>query len=155
MPRTFTCHHCGAVTTINPRINRKQKYCSSRACQNARKRASDRRLCPTIKGKALQKQRNKHWREKRPAHVYQKEYRELHPEYVDRNREQQKGRNRKRQKDPASMIVKTDALLLQPLHDGLYAGFKVKNGKIVKTDAFMLQMQLQQGAEASPLINPG
>jgi hypothetical protein len=53
------------------------------------------------------------------------------------------------------MIVKTDALLLQPLYDGLYAGFKVKNGKIVKTDAFMLQMQLQQGAEASPLINPG
>jgi hypothetical protein len=84
-----------------------------------------------------------------------KEYRELHPEYVDRNREQQKERNKKRQKDPVSMIVKTDALLLQPLYDGLYAGFKVKNGKIVKTDAFMLQMQLQQGAEASPLINPG
>ena len=36
------------------------------------------------------------------------------------------------------MIVKTDALFMQPLYDGIYAGFKVKRGKIVKTDAFML-----------------
>lgn len=117
-------------------------------CQNARKRAFDKKVDPTPKGRMLRKQRNKRWREKSPAHVYQRSYRNLHSEYVFSNRQKQKKRNKKRQMESPSMIVKTDALFLQPLYDGLYAGFKVKKGKIVKTDAFMLQMQLQQGLDA-------
>jgi hypothetical protein len=148
MPRTFTCRYCGKITTTNPRLKIKQKYCSSEICQNARKRAFDKKVGPTPKGKLLRKQRNKRWREKSPAHEYQNSYRNLHPEYEARNRQKQKIRNKKRQKESSSMIVKTDALFLQPLHTGLYAGFKGKKGKIVKTDAFMLQMQLQQGIEA-------
>jgi hypothetical protein len=38
------------------------------------------------------------------------------------------------------MIVKTYALSPQPLQDGLYRGFEVKNGKIDKTYALMAQM---------------
>lgn len=148
MPCTFTCRHCGKVTTSNPRLKKKQKYCSLEGCQNARKRAFDKKVDPTPKGRMLRKQRNKRWREKSPAHVYQRSYRNLHSEYVFSNRQKQKKRNKKRQMESPSMIVKTDALFLQPLYDGLYAGFKVKKGKIVKTDAFMLQMQLQQGLDA-------
>lgn len=148
MPCTFTCRHCGKVTTSNPRFKKKQKYCSLEGCQNARKRAFDKKVDPTPKGRMLRKQRNKRWREKSPAHVYQRSYRNLHSEYVFSNRQKQKKRNKKRQMESPSMIVKTDALFLQPLYDGLYAGFKVKKGKIVKTDAFMLQMQLQQGLDA-------
>jgi len=146
MPQTFTCAHCGKTFPANPRV-KKQKYCTALPCQNARKRKSDRKTSRTSKGKLLHKNRNKRWRDTYPAHAYQHEYRKEHPEYVKRNRELQRERNKKRRKGLSSMIVKTDALLLQPIRNGAYMGFKVKQGKIVKTDTFMLQMQIQQGIE--------
>ena len=154
MSRTFTCCHCGKIAPLNPRIKR-QKYCSSLACQNARKRIFDRRTTPSSKFKLLHRKRNKRWRDAYPAHEYQKEYRDAHPEYVKRNRELQRNRNKKRQKEQGSMIVKTDTLLLQPLQDGVYMGFKIKNGKIVKTDTLLLQMQAQNGVDAFSRLNPG
>ena len=154
MSRTFTCLGCGKTLPRNPRL-KKQKYCSCFACQNARKRLFDRKINPTSKGKLMQKGRNKRWRERRPAHEYQRQYRFDHSAYVKHNMEQQRLRNKKRQKESGSMIVKTDTLLLQPLCDGFYAGFKVKNGKIVKTDTLMLQIQAQTGLKAFSQLNPG
>ena len=55
--------------------------------------------------------RNKRWRDSHPAHKYQKKYRESHREYVKRNVEQQRLRNKKRQKESGSMIVKTDTFV--------------------------------------------
>ena len=153
MPRTFTCLHCGKNQPRNPRL-KKQKYCSALACQNARKRLFDKKTCATSKYKLLQKARNRRWHEQHPAHEYQKGYRLDHPEYVKCNREQQLERNKKRKKGQTPMIVKTDALLLHPLCDGLYAGFRVKNGKIVKTDTLMLQMQVQTDVKAISRLNP-
>jgi hypothetical protein len=153
MPRTFTCLQCGKIQPHNPR-QKKQKYCSALACQNARKRLFDKKTCSTSNYKLLQKGRNKRWREQRPAHEYQKGYRLDHPEYVKRNREMQMERNNRRQKESVPMIVKTDALLLRPLYDGVYAGFKVKNGKIVKTDTLMLQMQVQTDVKAFSRLTP-
>jgi hypothetical protein len=46
------------------------------------------------------------------------------------------------------MIVKTYALSPQPLQDGLYRGFEVKSGKIVKTYALLSQMQVQSAMQA-------
>ena len=154
MPRTITCHHCGKIAPLNPRIKR-QKYCSSLVCQNARKRLFDRSSCSSTKFKLLQQKRNKRWRDAYPAHEYQRRYRDAHPEYVKRNVELQRERSKKRQKESGQMIVKTDALLLQPLRDGVYMGFKVKKGKIVKTDALLLQMQAQTSVEAFSQLNPG
>ena len=154
MPRTFTCFHCGKIAPLNPRIKR-QKYCSSLACQNARKRLFDRRTTPSPKCKLLQQKRNKRWRAGYPAHKYQRHYREAHPEYVKRNVELQRERNKKRQKETGQMIVKTDALLLQPLRDGVYMSFKVKKGKIVKTDTLLLQMQAQTDVDTFSRLNPG
>ena len=154
MLRTFTCCHCGKVLPRNPRI-KKQKYCCSLSCQNARKRLFDRRTYPGSRGKLLQQNRNKRWRAAYPAHEYQKRYRNAHPGYVKRNRELQLKRNKKRYKERGSMIVKTDTLLLQPIRDGLYMGFKVNNGKIVKTDTLLLQMQAQTGVDAFSRLNPG
>jgi hypothetical protein len=51
------------------------------------------------------------------------------------------------------MIVKTYALSLQPLQDGLYRGLEVKNGKIVKTYTLLSQMQVQAAVEAFSLRN--
>ena len=96
----------------------------------------------------MRQARNKRWRDTFPAHEYQKEYRENHSDYVQRNRELQKERNKNRQKDLTPMIVKTYALSPQPLQDGVYTGFEVENGKIVKTYALMAQMQTQSNLEA-------
>ncbi len=143
MPRTFTCHHCGKFFPCNPRI-KKQKYCSSVACQNARRNTSN-KAKKNDESRKMRKLRNKRWRDNYPAHRYQAQYRVFHPEYVKRNGELQRERNKKRQKDAPSMIVKTYALSPQPLRDGAYMGFEVKKGKIVKTYAYMSVMQQQQG----------
>ena len=144
----ITCLHCGKPVPCNARI-KKQKYCSSRLCQNARRRSSSKKgsFRPTER-RFLRKARNKRWRNTRPGHEYQKQYRANHPEYVKRNREQQKERNKKRLNDPSSMIVKTYALLTHPAHDGMYPAFDVKNGKIVKTYTLLSQMQVQAAVDA-------
>lgn len=79
------------------------------------------------------------WRKGYPCHRYQREYRESHPRYVNRNRELQKERNKGRKREAVSMIVKTDALLLQPRKDGAYMLSKVKKKWIVNRNALSLQ----------------
>ena len=103
----------------------------------------------------MRQTRNKRWRDTRPAYTYQADYRDRHPGYVKRNRDLQRKRNKKRQKEPASMIVKTYVLSPQPLRDGVYTGFEVKNKKIVKTYALMLQQQAQASMKATSYLNPG
>jgi len=147
MPGFFTCRHCGKTLSRTPQ-SKKQKYCSSKVCQNARKRIHEGNRDRTAAGKLLKKGRNKRWRDKAPAHTYQDKYRKSHPAYKESNREQQKLRKKRHQESPGPKIVKTDALLLQPLYDGAYKAFKVKSQKIVKTDTLMLQMQSQKGIDA-------
>jgi len=155
MPRTFTCQHCGKIMPHNPRL-KKQNYCSSRTCQNARRMTTNITKAKNNKrSRSLRQSRNKRWRDASPAHEYQKQYRETHPEYVERNRELQKDRNNKREKGHSPMIVKTYALSSQPLRDGAYMGFEVKKGKIVKTYAYMDQWQAHHGLAAFSRINPG
>ena len=79
------------------------------------------------------------WRSKYPAYQYQRDYRKTHPEYVMHNRDLQRERNRKRQRDHSTMIVKTHALLLQPREDGVYTLSKVKKNLIVNRNALSLQ----------------
>ena len=142
---TFYCHHCGELVPRNPRI-KKQKFCSSRICQNARRYTTNKaRANKSSECINLRKSRNKRWRDNYPAHEYQKEYRKNHPEYIKRNRELQKVRNNNRKPEPPKMIVKTYALSPQPLQDGLYRGFEVKGEKIVKTYALMAQMHALSG----------
>lgn len=148
MMSTITCPHCGKSVPCNPRI-KKQKYCSSRLCQNTRRRLSGKKgYSSASECRFLRKARNKRWRDARPGHEYQKQYRATHPAYVKRNREQQKERNKKRKPEPSSMIVKTYALLPHPAHDVLFPAFDVKNGKIVKTYTLLSQMQVQAAVEA-------
>ncbi len=155
MPRTFTCLHCGKIQPRNPRL-KKQSYCSSRTCQNARRMRTNITKAKTSKrSRSLRQSRNNRWRETYPAHEYQKQYRETHPDYVERNRELQKDRNNKREKEQSPMIVKTYALSPQPLRDGAYMGFEIRKGKIVKTYAYMTHGQTQRGLSAFSRINPG
>lgn len=155
MISTFICQHCSHACQCNPRI-KNQKYCSSKACQNARRNLTNKtRASRSSACRSLRQARNKRWRDKFPAYEYQKKYREDHPDYVQRNRDLQNKRNKSRINNPAPMIVKTYALSPRPLQDGVYTSFEVKSGKIVKTYALMSQMQVQSNLEAIYPPNPG
>lgn len=147
---TFRCKHCGRIVARNPRIKSGQRYCRLPGCQAARKNAW--RLDKNQKDEGYRKKRsasNKRWRNHHPAHSYHQKYRETHPEYVSKNREKQQKRNEKR-KDlhGSAKIVKTDALSLERLiNPGFYALSPCKetsDGKIVKSDALMVQLSLIQ-----------
>ena len=126
MPQTFTCQHCGKIKPRNPRL-KEQNYCSEKECQRVRMRFWKKEQYH--KRKSYRKKHldvQQHWRDHRPAHEYQREYRQDHPGYVKRNRELQLERNKKRQKELGPMIVNGNALSLQPSIDGSYMLFKAK-----------------------------
>jgi len=138
----ITCLHCGKEVPRTPRL-KNQKYCCAKDCQQARMR--------TWKNRQYKKKSNYHkkslasqkvWRSKYPAYQYQREYRETHPEYVKRNRDQQKERNKNRQKDHSTMIVKTHSLLFQPREDGVYTLSRIKKNMIVNRNALSLQSSI-------------
>lgn len=137
---TFSCRHCGNILPRNPRLKNKQKYCSERECQKARMRLWKQQQYannPAYRKKS--KERQEIWRKNYPSNQYQKRYRERHPGYVNCNRELQKERNKKRITEAVSMVVKTDALVLQPRDDGAYLLSKVKKNMIVNRNALSLQ----------------
>jgi endogenous inhibitor of DNA gyrase (YacG/DUF329 family) len=136
---TFTCQYCGKLVPRNPRI-KNQKYCCAKECQQARMRSwKNRQYKKNSKYHKRSLAGQKVWRSKYPAYQYQRDYRKTHPEYVIRNRDLQRERNRKRQRDHSTMIVKTHALLLQPREDGVYTLSKVKKNLIVNRNALSLQ----------------
>ncbi|MDA3834093.1 MAG: hypothetical protein PF495_11920 [Spirochaetales bacterium] len=113
MKSNFICLHCRGTFFCNPRV-KSQKYCNAKECRRASRRSWKKKNRATNKSyrqQCLQHQRV--WREQRPAHEYQKQYRASHPDYVKRNRELQRERNIKRQNDPSSMIVKRNTFMVR------------------------------------------
>lgn len=151
MPGTFTCRHCGKTLPRNPRLkkNKKQSYCNAPECKQAKKSARKKeryQTDPSYRQRHLDQQ--KLWRSNRPAYEYQNQYRESHPDYVDRNRELQSKRNCKRKKGTTPMIVNGTPLSPQASNDRTYAIISVKRGKIVNGTPFLAQMQILTGKEA-------
>lgn len=140
MSRTFTCLHCGNHAPLNPRLKNKQQYCSTNECQKARMRIWKHKQYKN--DQAYRKKCKEHqanWRKGYPSDQYQRVYREKHPPYVKRNRELQRERNKKRKKECAGMIVKTEAIILHPRDDGGYLLSKVKKNMIVNRNALSTQ----------------
>lgn len=149
MISTFTCLHCCCTYPCHPCV-KDQKYCSAKECRKASRRAWKKKNRATNKSYRQQcLNHQKRWRENRPAHQYQREYRESHSDYESRNRELQLDRNKKRQKEQDPMIVKRNTLSIQPNVDGAsggtYALMQVENGKIVKRNTLMVRMQVLSG----------
>ena len=118
MPKYFYCKHCRKRKLKNPRLKVKQSYCGSGACQQARKNKWEREKLK--KDHVYRKYRNgvkAKWRKTRPDDVYQRNYRESHPGYEQKNLELQKSRNfgvkmcQTCSTNPN--IVKTDALIVE------------------------------------------
>jgi len=156
MISTFICRQCGQELPRNPRI-KEQKYCSEKICQQTRMRLwKGERYTnnPDYRQKCLDDQ--KLWRKNRPAHQYQRDYREGHPRYVERNRKLQGKRTAKRQKsprEPARKIVNRNAIFTQPSNGNLFALMQVINGKIVNRNAIMVKMHLLSEKEMIMAIN--
>ena len=150
MARMFRCKHCGRLVKRNPRIKSFQQYCGQAECQGARKNAWRREKNENDEGyRTKRRVSNKRWRDQHQAHSYHKRYRETHPEYAAQNRQMQQKRNEKRKVDDRLVeIVKSDALSSERLiNTGLYSLSPCKensDGKIVKSDALMVQLLLIQ-----------
>ena len=139
MVSTFICHHCGREVPHNPRIKKKQKYCSEEDCQRARIRFWKKRQYSnddSYRKKCLDGQ--KVWRKHYPSDQYQRAYREKHPDYVKHNREKQRERNKRFRGGVKERVVKTDAILLRQGSDGNYTLTKINRKKIVNRNALSL-----------------
>jgi len=143
MQETFVCEHCGKLKPINPKLKGNQRYCGAPECQRARKRQWQRhKMATDPQYRASHRESQKKWRQSYPAHLYQRQYRQQHPEYVERNRQLQRLRNQKRRQNKASdVIVKMDALT----HDNsalyLMAPLQMDaSPKIVKMDPLIVQL---------------
>ncbi len=106
------CKHCGRSFILTSR-HPNQKYCSQKECQRVRKTDWQRRkLAGDEDYRINQADCRANWASQHPG--YWKQYREKHPEYVQRNKEKQLKRNRiNRERPPlmaiASNIAKMDA----------------------------------------------
>jgi len=149
--RTLVCRHCGKKVLRNKKLKHlNQHYCGAKACQTARKLRFEREKYQANSSFRSEKLLRARERKKTLADQgdllassrYQHNYRASHPDYVNKNRDQQRARNaRKAGKTPgATNIVNPDALMLQkPDSETVYAMIAVDYKNIVNPDAFMLQ----------------
>jgi hypothetical protein len=150
MQKTIKCKNCGQEKPANIRLKGTQKYCGAVECQRARKAAWQKeKMAKDADYRASQHECVKQWREKRPPHQYQKQYRQDHPEYVSDNRNKQRIRNQKRRAQTThEKIVKMDALQKQLEKSEIYIMTPYKmdtSKKIVKMDTLLVQLQAFQG----------
>jgi hypothetical protein len=150
MATTFICKCCRKRVKKDPHIKSGQQYCGLKSCQQLRKNSweRDKIICDVIyceKRKASKKR----WREKPRGYLFQRRYREMHPDYVTVNRKNQAKKGQKDEVfDTGDQIVKTDALSPERLiPTGVYIltpyradMSKKASGKIVKTDALIVQL---------------
>jgi len=162
MATTFVCKCCGKRVKKDPHIRSGQQYCGLESCQQSRKNSWERNkianndiYCDKRKASKMR------WREQR-GYLYQRKYRETHPDYVTVNRENQAKRRQKEEVfDTVEQIVKTDALSPERLiPTGVYIltpyradESKKASGKIVKTDALIVQLSGIQYNTAHFLAN--
>ncbi len=149
MRHTFICLHCGGIFRCNPCLKKPQKYCSAKQCQQARRSTRKKERYnkdPVYRKKNLEDQKAR--RKRLRSDQYMQKYRESHHNYVRRNCELQKERNKNRHNAQVPMIVNGTSLLTQPSDDVVYAIFKIKQDEmIVNGTSFMAQMQIISGKE--------
>ena len=118
----------------------KQHYCSTPDCQKVRRRRwqqHKRKHDPDYRENQARAQRQ--WQQLHPD--YWRTYRQGHPDYAARNRNQQRQRNHKRRPPQFLEIAKMDAS--RPASDpisGTYWLVPVSSEGIAKMDAYMVEL---------------
>jgi hypothetical protein len=139
------CVGCGCLFV--PRRNvPQQRYCSKRACQRTRRRGWQRHKLKTDADyRADQAAAQRRWCERHRD--YWRRYRQNHPAYAERNREQQRARNRRRCSMGAgpspSGIANMDAYRSQTsVRSGTYRLVPVTAEGVAKMDAYVVEMHV-------------
>lgn len=116
MKSTRLCLACGIAFVPLLHVPR-QRYCSSKACQRARRRDWQKnRLRTDIDYRDNQARAQAQWRAGHSS--YWREYRATHPAYRQRNRSMQRMRNARRRFKPIANMDVTKSP--QPLASGFY-----------------------------------
>lgn len=141
------CRHCQSPFRPHQKVPG-QRFCSSNTCQKARHRIwQKQKLKNDPDYKKNQREAQKTWRVKNPD--YWRNYRNKHPDYVERNNSLQKIRNTKSRYDLSThpkeslMIAKMDELIRQSeLIPGYYMLYPVVTGKIAKMDEMLVRIEV-------------
>lgn len=130
------CVTCGEPFQPRPQVPH-QSYCSAPDCQRERRRQWQRlKLQVDPDYQDNQSRAQQAWSQRNPN--YWREYREVHPQYVERNRALQHGRNVKAVGTP---IAKMDVSIPQiPLPSGIYRLSLVADAGIAKMDAWTVEI---------------
>jgi len=160
MTTTFTCQSCGQEKPANYRL-KEQEYCGEAACQREGKRIWQKQKMATDPHyRANQLKNLQTWRQNRPLHQYQRQYRQNHPEYVQINREKQRARNRKRRAKNETgrhhEIVKMDSC--SRIKSGIYRLTPCEmdtSGMIVKMETCLAELivLVQDRQPTSPVVS--
>ncbi|SFB02400.1 hypothetical protein SAMN04515620_11315 [Collimonas sp. OK607] len=130
------CSACGQVFQPRPQVPL-QCYCENKDCQRERRRRWQllkRQSDPDYQDNQARAQQA--WNQRNPG--YWREYRITHPEYAERNRALQRGRNASTPSDP---IAKMDASTPEmPLPSGIYRLSMVTTGAIAKMDVWTVEI---------------
>lgn len=130
------CLACGNAFVPLLHVPR-QRYCSSKECQRARRRDWQRnRLRIDSDYRDNQAWAQAKWRAGHPS--YWREYRAAHPAYRERNRSMQRLRNARRSVRP---IAKMDVIRLpRPLDSGFYLLSHANDAGVAKMNAWMVHI---------------
>ncbi|WP_082793556.1 hypothetical protein [Collimonas pratensis] len=132
------CAACGQIFYPRPQVPL-QNYCAAPACQRERRRRwqeKKRQSDPDYQDNQSRAQQA--WCKQHPD--YWREYRITHPEYMKRNRTQQRERNEQAR---ASSIAKMDASApIFRLQSGIYRIAGVASAGIAKKNAWIVEITL-------------
>ncbi|WP_250517977.1 hypothetical protein, partial [Caballeronia sp. INDeC2] len=136
MKSTRFCLACGNAFAPLPHVPR-QRYCSSEACQRARRRDwQSNRLRNDSDYRDNQARAQAKWRAGHSR--YWREYRGAHPAYCERNRSMQRLRNARR---ASSAIANMDVIKLpRPLDSGFYLLSRAADAGVAKMDAWTVHI---------------
>lgn len=133
-----SCAACGESFQPRPQVPQ-QSYCAAPECQRERRRQWQRlklQSDPDYQDNQMRAQQA--WSHRNPD--YWRNYRDSHPEYVERNRAMQQERNAKAQ---AGHVAKMDASNpVIPLPSGVYQLSLVTDTEIAKMDVWTVEIRV-------------
>ena len=132
------CAACGIKFNPRPQA-RQQNYCSAPACQRERRRQwqlAKLKCDPDYRDNQTRAQRA--WRQRNPD--YWSGYRDDNPEYLERNRTQQRQRNTQRRERRIAKMDASPAIL--PFPSGIYRISQASPAGIAKMDAWTVELTL-------------
>jgi hypothetical protein len=139
---TRYCVQCHG--TFIPRRNPNQRFCNQRTCQNVRKRQwRKQKHAKDPDYRENQRRAQNKWLQKKSPH-YWRDYRKIHPEYTQRNRQQTRVRKQLAScKFNASQFAKSDALMAKRLiKPGTYTLVPLHHAGFAKSDALTVKISL-------------